>query len=50
MTRQDQINAFTLAAHRVAVGRLRERPELIDQALSLLRRWRENSASSAPLR
>jgi len=43
MNRQDQINAFTLAAHRVAVERLREQPELIDQAVSLLRRWREQA-------
>ena len=46
MNRQDRINAFTLAAHRVAVERLRKRPELIEQAVSLLRRWREQAGAT----
>ena len=39
MPSQHKIEQFTLAFHRVAVQRLRERPELIDMALKTLDRW-----------
>ena len=44
MDRQARINLFSLAAHRLAVVRLREQPERIDEALGVLRRWREQAA------
>ena len=40
MDRQAQINVFSLAAHRLAVMRLRERPERLQEALAVIRRWR----------
>ena len=43
MNRQDQINVFSLAAHRVAVARLREQPERVQEALGVLQRWREQA-------
>lgn len=43
MDRQAQINVFSLAAHRLAVMRLRERPERLQEALAVLRRWRDQA-------
>jgi hypothetical protein len=43
MDRQQRINDFSLAAHRLAVARLREQPHRIDEALGVLRRWREQA-------
>lgn len=40
MNAQDRINAFTLAAHRVAVDRLRAHPARVAEALHVLERWR----------
>jgi hypothetical protein len=41
MERQAQINVFSLAAHRLAVTRLREQPDRVSEALEVLKRWRE---------
>lgn len=35
---------FSLAAHRLAVERLRERPERLEEARDVIRRWRLQSA------
>jgi hypothetical protein len=43
MDRHDQIRAFSLAAHRLAVERLRERPERVQEALGVLERWRRQA-------
>ena len=43
MDRQAQIHLFSLAAHRLAVARLRERPERVAEALGVLSRWREQA-------
>ena len=43
MNRQDQINVFSLAAHRLAVERLREQPARVREALGVLQRWREQA-------
>jgi hypothetical protein len=47
MDRHDQIRAFSLAAHRLAVERLRERPERLEEALGVLRRWRQQAGGPA---
>ncbi len=47
MDRQDQIHAFSLAAHRLAIERLRERPERLVEALGVIHRWREQSGGHA---
>jgi hypothetical protein len=36
-----QIDEFSLAAHRLAIRRLRERPERLAEALEVLARWRK---------
>lgn len=41
MNRQQQIDAFLLAAHRLAVERLRENPQRLRDVAALLQRWRE---------
>ena len=38
---------FSLAAHRLAVARLRERPERVAEALDVIRRWREQAGGPA---
>jgi hypothetical protein len=43
MDRQARINVFSLAAHRLAVSRLREQPARLDEALGVLRRWRQQA-------
>lgn len=40
MDRQKRIHEFSLAAHRLAVERLRERPERLREAVDVLNRWR----------
>jgi hypothetical protein len=40
MNRQRQIDAFLSAAHRLAMQRLRERPERAADVLALIARWR----------
>ena len=40
MDRHQQIDVFSLAAHRLAMARLREQPERVEEALGVLRRWR----------
>ena len=40
MNRQAQIEEFLLAAHRLALARLRETPARIEEAKGLLLRWR----------
>ena len=47
MPSQQQIDAFTLAFHRVAVARLQEQPGLVVQAVQTLDRWRDQRGSSA---
>ena len=43
MDGQAQIQAFSLAAHRLAVTRLRERPERLTEALAVIQRWRRQA-------
>lgn len=45
MHRQTQIHAFSLAAHRAAVGRSGERPTRLKEALGVIARWREQPGS-----
>jgi len=47
MNRQQQIDQFLLAAHRVAMARLRAEPNRLDQVRAQLARWR---GSSGPTR
>lgn len=47
MDRQGQIHAFSLAAHRVAIERLRQRPERLAEALDVIRRWRGQAGGVA---
>lgn len=44
MNRQQQIDDFLLKAHQLAVARLREEPQRLQQAAELLQRWRERNA------
>lgn len=39
----DRIDRFSLAAHRLAVTRLREQPERLSEARDVIRRWRAQS-------
>ena len=41
MDRHARIDVFSLAAHRLALQRLRERPERLGEALAVLANWRE---------
>ena len=43
MERHTQINNFSLAAHRLAVERLREQPQRLGEALEVLRRWQQQA-------
>lgn len=43
MNRQQQIDAFLLAAHRLAVMRLRAEPGRLREASAQLDRWRERN-------
>ena len=40
MDRRARIDLFSLAAHRLAVKRLREQPARVEEALGVLSRWR----------
>jgi hypothetical protein len=40
MDRQQRIHEFSLAAHRLAVARLREQPARLREAVDVLNRWR----------
>lgn len=46
MPSPQQIERFTLAFHKVAVERLRQQPDLRQQALGVLSRWESSGASS----
>lgn len=43
MNRQQQIDKFLLAAHRLALTRLRAEPARIERVRAQLARWREHS-------
>lgn len=43
MNRQQQIDSFLLAAHRLALARLRAEPARIEPVRAQLARWREQS-------
>lgn len=47
MDRQQQIEAFSLAAHRLAVARIRARPAAAKEAIATVLRWREQSDGPA---
>ena len=47
MPSQQQIEQFTLVFHRLALARLRDRPELCSEALAVLDRWEANGATHA---
>ena len=47
MPSPQQIERFTLAFHRVAVARLRQKPDLQQQALQVISRWESSGATSA---
>ena len=47
MNRQQQIEKFLLAAHRLALRRLRARPERIEPVRAQLARWRVQSGPTA---
>jgi len=46
MNRQTQIDAFLLAAHRLALQRLREDPSRLHQAAHTLARWRTRAGAT----
>jgi len=46
MNRQQQIDQFLLAAHRIAVTRLREDPSRLQQVRDQLARWRLRSGAT----
>ncbi|MES2229434.1 MAG: hypothetical protein V4540_16945 [Pseudomonadota bacterium] len=43
MDRQDQVHAFALAAHRLAIDRLRENPARMAEAADVIERWRRQT-------
>ena len=47
MNEQARIDTFSLAAHRVAVARLRDEPALVAEALGVLQRWRDQASAPA---
>ena len=47
MPSQQQIHAFTLAFHKVAIKRLGEKPALVERALQTLARWQTQRGPSA---
>lgn len=47
MDRQARIDLFSVAAHRIAVARLREQPARLQEALEVLQRWREQAGGPA---
>jgi hypothetical protein len=47
MDRHARIDIFSLAAHRLAVARLREQPARLPEAIGVLNRWRDQAGGSA---
>ena len=47
MDRQARIHAFSRVAHRLAIDRLRERPERLAEAIGVIERWREQAGGAA---
>lgn len=47
MNRQQQIEAFLLEAHRLAVARLKAEPERLRDVATQLARWRARAGSTA---
>lgn len=43
MDRHSRIDDFSVAAHRLAVARLREQPARLNEAREVLRRWRRQA-------
>lgn len=43
MDRHARIDIFSLAAHRLAILRLREKPALVLEALAVIKRWRDQA-------
>ena len=43
MDRHARIDVFSLAAHRLAMTRLREDPARVEEAIEVLRRWRRQA-------
>lgn len=46
MDRHTRIDVFSLAAHRLALARLREQPKRLNEALDVLDRWRARAGAS----
>ena len=46
MNRQEQIDAFLLKAHQLALARLRAQPERLRDVAALLARWRSQAGRS----
>ena len=46
MNRQQQIDLFLLSAHKLAVSRLREHPERLQDVAALLSRWRRQAGEA----
>jgi hypothetical protein len=46
MNRQQQIDQFLLSAHKLALSRLREHPERLQDVAALLARWRRQEGES----
>ncbi len=46
MERQARIHAFSRVAHRLAIDRLRERPERLAEAIGVIERWRRQSGGA----
>lgn len=47
MDRHARIDTFSLAAHRLAVTRLREQPTRLSEALDVLERWRRQAGGTS---
>ena len=47
MDRHARIDVFSLAAHRLALTRLREQPTRLAEALDVLDRWRERAGRAS---
>ena len=47
MDRQQRIHLFSLAAHRLAVERLRQDPARLSEAVGVLQRWRERAGGAS---
>jgi hypothetical protein len=47
MDRQQRIHVFSLAAHRIAVQRLRQDPCRLTEAMEVLHRWRTQAGGAS---